>query len=119
MGRTKSNATSNTGSPPEDTSVKIFTPDSTEKVETVELKTKEQVSRSSPAVIEKAKDAEKDTAPVILVHWTDPAGKRHTKTYTCAEIKVVENKNETMTKSTKKTNLFITLEAQVIETDTR
>lgn len=119
MARTKNNASKDTRSPTEDSSVKVLTPGSTEAVETTVLETKEQTSRTSPVILEKAKDLEKDTAPSILVHWTDPAGKRHTRTYTCAEVKITENKNETMTKSTKKTNLFISIEAQVLESETR
>src|SRR5690606_17354363 len=101
-----------------DTSVEtLIEMGSTSVVETVGLQTKEQAERSSVPVMEKSRDAEKDTAPVIIVSWSDTSGKRHTKTYSCAEVRINEDKSETLQKSGKKTSVNISIEAQVLEMD--
>lgn len=83
------------------------------------LTTKEELDRSSPPVIEKAKESEKDTAPTIILTWFDSSGKRITRTYTCAQLKIDEYTSETLTKSGKKTIVNLNLEASIIERDSR
>lgn len=87
--------------------------------ETVNIQTKEQVDRKSDPVIEKSRGTEKDAAPIVLISWTDTSGKRHTRTYTCAEIRIHEDKSETLQRSGRKTTLGMSLEAQVLEVDNR
>jgi hypothetical protein len=87
--------------------------------DTIIVTTPENKERKAPAVLEKTKDLEKDTAPVILISWTDTNGRRNTRTYTCGEVRIAEDRTETLQRSGKKTTLHVSLEAQVLETDFR
>lgn len=93
--------------------------DTVEVTEKTQVSTKEQQTRTSAAVMEKSKNSEKDTAPVILVSWTDASGKRNTYTFTCAEVRIVTDKSETLQRSGKKTTVGISIEAQVLDMDHR
>lgn len=119
MPRGKKNVTPSATPDVADKTVTIISPGSTEAVETVKVKTKEQAERTTPPVVEKSKDAEKNNAPVILVSWTDAGGKRNTYTFTCAEVRISTDKSETLQRSGKKTTVNIAIEAQVLEMDHR
>jgi hypothetical protein len=93
--------------------------ESVSKNESVKIQTKEQIERITEPVMEKSKHVEKDTAPVVLVSWTDTNGKRHTVTYTCAEVRIHQDRSEILARSGKKTTLSMSLEAQVLEVDMR
>lgn len=99
----------------------IVTPTSTEIIvsEDSSVQTKEQLERKSNPVQEKVRNAEKDTAPVVIVSWHDSTGKRHTRTYTCAKVDISADTNEHITDGGKKTTVNIVIEAQVCEVDNR
>lgn len=84
-------------------------------ITTTSATTKDQTERKSDVVMEKAKSAEKDNAPTILLSWISPSGTRMTRTYTCADIRINEDKTETIQKSGRKTTISISIEAQVLE----
>lgn len=95
-------------------------PTYTEEIEDTSVQTKEQQERSSAPLLEKTKDSEKDTAPTILITWNDASGKRISRTYTCADIKIREDKSESVTKAAgKKTTIDLCIEAQVLDISTR
>jgi hypothetical protein len=103
----------------QDSTTITVTRDNEERSSKVKVETKEQESRTEPVPVEKAKPAEKDVAPTIILSWYDGAGKRLTRTYTCAEISINENKRESIKSGPKKTFIDLTIDAQVIDMDTR
>jgi hypothetical protein len=119
MPRGKKKITPSSTSDMIDKTVATVSNGSTEIVETVKVTTKEQSERLTLPVIEKSKEAERNNAPVILVSWTDANGKRNTYTFTCAEVRIVTDKSETLQRSGKKTVVNIAIDAQVLEMDHR
>lgn len=74
-----------------------------------------RVEAGKTHVQEKTTDKEKDTAPLIIVSWNDASGRRRTKQYTCASLRIQEHKSEEIGKATHKTLLDISIDANVIE----
>lgn len=103
---------------PPDTGLKdTVTTDSqtTEEKQEIVVQTSENSDRKGKAVMEKAKDSEKDHAPVIIFSYTDSAGRRQTRTYSCASVKLQTFQNEDFTKSSKRTTLTLNIDAEVLE----
>ena len=82
-------------------------------VETSTIVTPEQTKRKSVPVQEKVSESEKDNSPVIMVSWRKD-GKRKTRTYTCSDLKIITDKEETFLTATNKTKVHVSLEATVI-----
>lgn len=89
--------------------------EATEEKQELVVATKEQVDRKTKPVIEKAKDSEKDNAPVIIFSFSDSSGKRQTRTYTCATARLQTFQNEDFNKSGKRTTLTLNIDAEVLE----
>lgn len=83
--------------------------------QTTKIETKENQSRGSKQVLEKASAAEKDSAPQIVLQYVDQSGQRRTKTFGCASIRLAEYKDQNLSKTGMKTTLNISIEAVVLE----
>lgn len=89
--------------------------EATEEKQELVVATKEQIQRKVKPTLEKARDSEKDYAPVIIFSFTDASGKRQTRTYTCATARLQTFQNEDFTKSGKRTTLTLNIDAEVLE----
>ncbi len=70
---------------------------------------------AKPAIVEKATINEKDGASTLIINYVDGTGAKRSRVFTCANIRLQEFKDQTISRTGPKTTLNISIEASVIE----